>query len=118
MAKVKVTREQYNGVMDLMNVDKMSKEVILDKHTKAVDRRDKTFWSVASLNDLSKEQMALLLYNLDLVEVEPSTEDKLRELASSADNVNFYNGVVATAELLGYPRTIFDAVPFNDDLPF
>jgi len=108
MNNVKVTREQYNEVMKLQETQ--SKDVILDKHTKAVDRGDKKFWGVASLNDLSKEQMALLLYNPDLVSVEPSTEDNLRELAASADNVNFYDGVVATAELLGYPRSIFDSV--------
>lgn len=117
MNRVRVTQEQYQGVQDLINKEGREREAILKDHFKALQTGNKKFWTVASLNDLSYEQMALLLYNLDYVDVEPSTEDKLRLLASLATNQNYYNGVVDTAELLGFPRSTFDSVQFDEDLP-
>lgn len=108
MITVMVTQEQFEGVKTLLKTQ--TRETVLNKHTEAKAKGLTKFWGIAGLNDLSNEKMALLLYNPDQVTVEPSLEDKLREMCWKAKSQDFADGVVAAATLYGIDPEIFEGL--------
>lgn len=108
METVMVTQEQFEGVQTLLKTQ--TRETILNKHTEAKAKGITKFWGIAGLNDLSNEQMALLLYNPDLVTVEPSLEDHLRAAYIGAKSQDFADGLVMAATLYGIDPSMFEGL--------
>lgn len=108
MAIVMVTKEQSDGVKQLLKTQ--TRETILNKHTEAKAKGITKFWGIDGLNDLSNEKMAMLLYNPNLVTVEPSLEDHLRDAYIGAKSQDFADGLVKAATLYGIDPSMFEGL--------
>lgn len=100
-----VTQEQFDGVKTLLKTKTQAE--IMNEHIKYAGQKH---WSIDALNSLTTDQMALLLYNPDLVVVEPSLEDHLRDMYINAKSEDFANGVVAAATVYGIDPEIFEGL--------
>ncbi|WP_413373228.1 hypothetical protein [Paenibacillus taichungensis] len=108
MTIVMVTKEQSDGVKQLLKTQ--TRETILNKHSEAKAKGIAKFWGIDGLNDLSNEKMAMLLYNPNLVTVEPSLEDHLRDAYIGAKNQDFADGLVMAATLYGINPSMFEGL--------
>jgi len=105
MTRAMVTIEQFEGVKTLLKTKTQSE--IMNEHIKYAGQKH---WSIDGLNSLTTDQMALLLYNPNLVTVEPSLEDHLRDAYIGAKSQDFAEGLVKAATLYGINPSLFEGL--------
>lgn len=105
MTRAMVTIEQFEGVKTLLKTKTQSE--IMNEHIKYAGQKH---WSIDGLNSLTTDQMALLLYNPNLVTVEPSLEDHLRDAYIGAKSQDYADGLVKAATLYGINPSLFEGL--------